>query len=212
MPPGPVSVTRRTSGACRSAAKSSTQPIISALISKLRKALGDAHAETLEAQYELASLYTMQGRSADAERLYLSTIEAQRRLLGEQHPSTLRTMGNLASLYFRDHRYVDAEPLNRKVYENTRHVQGDDHTDTLIAMYNLATVVDRLQRYDEAEPLLRHALADTRRLTGGCLQKPVGEGAHTDVKEKQHHGPDNKKLDQPKPKYARWRSKHKYDG
>ena len=56
----------------------------------------------------LANGYHGQGRYAEAEALYLDTLEIQKRILGEEHPSTLGSVNNLAILYWRQGRYDDA--------------------------------------------------------------------------------------------------------
>ena len=47
----------------------------------------------------LANVYDVQGKYAQAETLDSQTLEIQRRVLGPEHPDTLRSMNNLAIVY-----------------------------------------------------------------------------------------------------------------
>ncbi len=52
--------------------------------------LGDDHPSTLLSMNNLANVYRNQGRYAEAEPLYLETLEAQKRVLGDNHERTHR--------------------------------------------------------------------------------------------------------------------------
>ena len=73
--------------------------------------LGEDHPNTLVAMSNVARLYGYQGRYAEAEPLFLATLEAQRRVLGDGHPNTLISMGNLSEIYVALGRAEEAEPL-----------------------------------------------------------------------------------------------------
>ena len=47
----------------------------------------------------LALLYRYIGRDAEAEPLYLQTVETQRRLLGPEHPDPFASINNLGLVY-----------------------------------------------------------------------------------------------------------------
>ena len=59
---------------------------------------GPEHANTLNSIDNLAVLYQSQERYAEAEPLWLETLETRKRLLGDDHPATLGSMYNLACL------------------------------------------------------------------------------------------------------------------
>jgi len=65
----------------------------------------------------VAVIYRMQGKYAEAEALYRQTLEIQRRTLGPEHPYTLLSMGNLADAEGLLGRYPESEALFSKTIE-----------------------------------------------------------------------------------------------
>ena len=128
--------------------------------------LGDEHPQTLVCITNLAGLYSSQGRFAEAEPLYLETLETQRRVLGDEHPDTLLVMGNLALLYRNQGRYEEAGPLHLETLEIQRRVLGDEHPDTLGSITNLGILYNNAQRFDEAAEMLETSLPILRRVRG----------------------------------------------
>ncbi len=55
----------------------------------------------------------IRGRYAEAEPLYLETVETQKRVLGDDHPDTLISINNLATLYENQGRWAEAERCRR---------------------------------------------------------------------------------------------------
>ena len=86
---------------------------------------------TLSTTNSLASLYDDEGKYAQAERLFASTLEVQRRLLGEEHIETLETMTNLGNLYRTEGKYAQSESLLTRTLEIQRRVLGEEHVDTV---------------------------------------------------------------------------------
>ncbi|CAL1137060.1 unnamed protein product [Cladocopium goreaui] len=76
-----------------------------------KAALGTEHPETLIASNELAALIVAQGRFADAEPLYRSTLLCLQARLGPEDPDTLRTACNLAALLAALGHTTEAESL-----------------------------------------------------------------------------------------------------
>jgi Tetratricopeptide repeat len=58
----------------------------------------------------LALLYRVQGRYADAEPLYKRALAIGEKALGPDHPAVAIRLNNLALLYCVQGRYADAEP------------------------------------------------------------------------------------------------------
>jgi len=114
----------------------------------------------------LANLYWNQGRYAEAEPLYLETLETRKRVLGDDHPDTLHSMNNLAIVYLDQGRYAEAEPLHLETLETRKRVLGDDHPNTLASMNNLANLYLNQGRYAEAEPLHLETLETKKRVLG----------------------------------------------
>ncbi len=65
----------------------------------IRRVLGNEHPNTLTTMANLAALYRLQGKYAQAEPLLTSALAIGRRVQGEQHPNTLQTMKKFADLY-----------------------------------------------------------------------------------------------------------------
>jgi len=55
--------------------------------------------------------FSLQGRYANAEALYIRSLATEEKILGLDYPSVAISLTNLASLYHNQGRYADAEPL-----------------------------------------------------------------------------------------------------
>lgn len=128
--------------------------------------LGREHPDTLLSANNLATLYQVQGRYAEAELLYRRVFESQERVLGREHRNTLASVNNLAMLYQAQGRYAEAEPLLRRTLEVSERVLGHEHLDTLKSINNLAFLYHAQGRYTDAEPLFRRALESQERVLG----------------------------------------------
>ena len=62
----------------------------------------------------LAVLYKIQGRFADAEPLYKRALAIKEKAFGPDHPDVAISLSNLAELYRVQGRYADAAPLNQR--------------------------------------------------------------------------------------------------
>jgi len=58
--------------------------------------LGEDHPETLASTNNLATMYSVGGRHAEADSMLRQALEKQRRIEGERHPDTVDTLYNLA--------------------------------------------------------------------------------------------------------------------
>jgi len=56
-----------------------------------KEVLGEAHPHRLMCAYNLALIYTEQGKHAEAEALLRETLVIQIRVLGHAHPDTRKT-------------------------------------------------------------------------------------------------------------------------
>jgi tetratricopeptide (TPR) repeat protein len=117
------------------------------------------HAEdTLVSIGNPAVLYAQQGRYAEAELLFLQTLEIQRRVLGEGHPGRLGTITNLGHLYNSMERFEDAAAMFEVSVPIMRHLLGLQHPLTVPAMEALVAAYERLGRSKAAMPLQRELL------------------------------------------------------
>jgi tetratricopeptide (TPR) repeat protein len=107
----------------------------------------------------IANLYADQGRSAEAEPLYLRALAISEEQLGTNHPDTATSINNLATLYKSTGRYAEAEPLYLRALAIRKEQLGANHPDAATSINNLATLYKSTGRYAEAEPLYLRALA-----------------------------------------------------
>jgi serine/threonine protein kinase len=131
-----------------------------------RRALGAEHPDTLATMSNLAAVYDLEGKNAQAEALDSQILEIRRRALGAEHPDTLKSMMHLAFVYQEEGKYAQAEALQRQTWEIKRRVLGPEHPDTLASIYTLAIVYEREGKYAQAEELNRQTLEIRRRVLG----------------------------------------------
>ncbi len=106
----------------------------------------------------LATLYQLQGKYAEAEPLYRDALKIQRETLGEKFTDTATSLNNLAALYRDQGRYAEAEPLYRDALKIKRKLLGEKHSDIAVSLNNLAVLYMSQAKYADAEPLYRDAL------------------------------------------------------
>ena len=116
------------------------------------------HPGTLSSMRSLASALDDEGRFADAQELYLETLELDRRILGPEHPETLRVMHRLALTLQEQGRFAESEKLYRETLELTRRALGPEHPQIVGTLEGLALDLAHENRYGEAEPLFREAV------------------------------------------------------
>ncbi len=131
-----------------------------------REKLGDDDPSTLEAANSLGVIQYQSGRYAQAEKLYLDTLERRRRVLGEDDPKTLQSINNLAGLFWSQGRIEEALPLVQEALARNRRVDGEDSLSTLASKRHLAILYLALRRFREAEPLYLEVLEKQRDLLG----------------------------------------------
>ena len=131
-----------------------------------RRVQGAEHPLTLTSTTELTNLYQLQGKFADAERLYRGYPDVFRRVVGPAHPDTLESLDMLATVYWRQGRLKEAQPLFEEVLDKRRKVLGPEHASTVDSMNNLALVYRDLAAFKQAEPLFVQVVELSRRLLG----------------------------------------------
>jgi tetratricopeptide (TPR) repeat protein len=100
----------------------------------------------------LALLYRVQGRYADAEPLYKRALAIGEKALGPDHPAVAIRLNNLALLYRVQGRYADAEPLYKRALAIDEKALGPDHPAVAIRLNNLAGLYCAQGHYAEAAP------------------------------------------------------------
>lgn len=111
-----------------------------------------ARSSTLRSMNNLASIYRVQGRWKEAEKL-LTEVRYRRAEVNEVGPSALATLANLASIYKAQGRYVEATALQEVVLESCKIELGEGHPQTLTNMSNLASMYRIRGELEKAEEL-----------------------------------------------------------
>lgn len=116
-----------------------------------------ARSNTLTSMNNLASVYRVQGRWKEAEKL-LGQVRYHREDVNKVGPSALATLANLASTYRAQGRYVEATALQEVVLERCKIELGGSHPQTLTNMSNLASMYRIRGELDKAEELQAQAM------------------------------------------------------
>jgi hypothetical protein len=125
------------------------------LAAKLRRAhLGPDHPATLDSMNNLAAVYILAGRHAEAIGLFAEVFRIDTAKLGPDHPQTLRVKSRLAEVYIKVGRLGEAVSLASEVLRLQKANPGPDHPDTLYTMETLANGYIETGRPAEAVALL----------------------------------------------------------
>lgn len=122
-----------------------------------RMEVDKTHPNTLISMNNLASIYRVQGRWKEAEKL-LAEVRYRRAEVNEVGPSALATLANLASTYKAQGRYIEATALQEVVLESCKIELGEGHPQTLTNMSNLASIYRIRGELDKAEELQVRAM------------------------------------------------------
>ena len=127
-----------------------------------RRALGEDHPATLNAEKQVIGLYLMESKFAEAEAYLNTLVEAQWRTLGGHYPATMATINYLASVYLNQPhpRYVEAETFLKRVKESANYDLGSESSAVQNATIGLAKLYFKQARYAEAEDLLSPLASD----------------------------------------------------
>jgi len=103
----------------------------------------------------LAKLYLVEGRYAEAYPLYKRSLAIREKELGGRHPDVAKSVHNVAEIYRAQRKYAEAEPLYKRslaIYEKPLgSVDRDNEASTLSG---LAKVYQAQGRNTEAVPLI----------------------------------------------------------
>jgi tetratricopeptide (TPR) repeat protein len=103
------------------------------------------HAIALQTQFQqpedlatslndLALFYKSQGKYAEAEPLFLQSLEIRERQLGADHPAVATSLLNLAALYYDTQRYAEALPSIQRAIQIYEQKLGAEHPRTQNAL------------------------------------------------------------------------------
>ncbi len=131
-----------------------------------RRALGEAHPDTLTSINETGLLLQNSGKLTDAEPYLRQALEGRRRVLGNQHADTLTTINDIGELLFSQGQRGEAGDWFREALEGRRNVLDADHPDILLSLNNLGASLTATEHLAEAEPIYREVLNIRRRTLG----------------------------------------------
>jgi eukaryotic-like serine/threonine-protein kinase len=127
-------------------------------VSIYRETVDARHPDRVMADYLLARVLNLQGRTDDAAALYESTLTAQRLLFGNDGTRVGDTMTELAQVRMNQGRLVEAETLMNESLELSRKVRGNAHIMTGYLWGSLAQIHFRQGHLAKAESEVRTAL------------------------------------------------------
>lgn len=122
------------------------------------KALGAAHASTLNTANNLGDLYADQGSLDVAEQMYQRALHGKEKALGAEHPLTLDTVNNLGVLYADQGKLDAAEQMYQRVLQVCMKALGANHISTLRTVNNLGLLYANQGKLIVAEQMYQWAL------------------------------------------------------
>lgn len=123
-----------------------------------RETANDYHPDRVMADYRLAEVLFLKGRTTDASVLYERALTAQRVLYGNASSQVADTLDSLARVRLIQNDPDDAAKLTREAIEINLNARGPNNYMTGYLQTNLAQILARQGKYAEAEKNLRDAL------------------------------------------------------
>jgi tetratricopeptide (TPR) repeat protein len=148
------------------AAWAEAEPLYVRAISLGEKAFGPEHPRLSVWLNNLARLYRVNGRPAEAELLIQRALAIDE-AIGPRYPGFAASLNNLAVLYQETGRPAEAEPLIRRAVAIDEGSLSADHPEVADCLNGLARLYRETGRYAEAEPLMERALAIGEKVAGG---------------------------------------------
>jgi len=136
------------------------------VLARMRRSLGESHADTLRAQNSRAHMLLTGGRADEALALFRATVALGQRAQGEDAPDTLRSMKGEARALRSLRRLDEAETLLRQLLPLNQRVFGDEHPETLGAQNELGVLLSSRGNQTEAIALFRAVLPIQQRRLG----------------------------------------------
>ena len=107
----------------------------------------------------LAELYRIQGKYAEAEPLNKRSLVIDEKALGPEHPAVATSLNNLALIYDAQGRYGEAEPLYKRALAIWEKALGPEHPDVATSLENYADLLRKTGRVSEAKEMEARAKA-----------------------------------------------------
>eukprot|EP00903_Cladosiphon_okamuranus_P018131 g16686.t1 len=120
--------------------------------------LRDTAADVARSYSSVGRLFELQGKYAEADRLYLRAIEIGEKTLGPDHPNLATRLNNRAVLLKSQGKCEEAGPLYKRSLAIDEKVYGPDHPEVGIDLNNWAALLERQGKYEEADRLYLRAI------------------------------------------------------
>jgi CHAT domain-containing protein/tetratricopeptide (TPR) repeat protein len=114
----------------------------------------------------LAGLYCLQGKYAEAEKLYLRALRIREKLFGADHPQVATSLHDMAELYLKTGRPARAVPLFERALAIHVQKSGRGSVDTWESLAGLAKARDDTGDQATAAKLYQEALAAIQSVAG----------------------------------------------
>jgi serine/threonine protein kinase/TolA-binding protein len=127
-------------------------------VSIYRESMPELHPDRVAADYHLADVLALRGRTNDAATLYERALAAQRLLYGNVSAQVADTLEALARVRSGQGRVEDAEQLTREAIHANSQARGSANYMTGYLQTSLAQILTKRGKHEEAEAQLREAL------------------------------------------------------
>ena len=141
------------------------EPLILECVAALERTHGPSK-ELAQLLNNLGHLYTLCGRTEEAEERLQESLEMMTAAVGEEHEKTISVLVNLSVLYGDLDRYVERDELAEQIFESRLRDLGPEHYDTLLARSNRIEGLRARGRHEEALEENRAILDVRRRVLG----------------------------------------------
>lgn len=101
----------------------------------------------------LAGIYRVQAKYAEAEALYRRALAIAENAVGPDHPAVAAGLNNLALLYDDRAKYAEADPLYQRALAIREKALGPEHPDVAQTLENYAVLLRKIDRGAEAAKL-----------------------------------------------------------
>jgi len=146
----------------------------------LERKYGSGHISTIRCGMSLALLQQIQGKDAQAEKVYLQLVTKLD--LGDEahYGDAVQILDTLSEMYEEQNRQIDMATVKQKLLEIKKLMLGDEHAEVgqilseLAAIYEILDFAGKEERcLREAFTILRKALGPSNERTMSCLKRLV---------------------------------------
>ncbi|CAM9754953.1 unnamed protein product, partial [Pylaiella littoralis] len=132
-------------------------------VASYRASLGELEsckrtADAASSYSSVGFLFQIQGKYAEAQRLFERALAINEVALGVDHPSTITSRAWMADLYQKQGLLDKASPLLEEIVSARERVEGHDHPNVASALNNRAGLLESQGKYAEADPLYLRAI------------------------------------------------------